>query len=165
MYISCNPQHVISCIYEIPSVVNTPLYSEHLLARARGFYPFSLEGFSTLNPCAPAFWFDLFSFIACRICVNNIGDFSFGGALWVPSLDIQDENPRSGLHWLYLAMRKASLLNDIFGDFGFSPRWKPTIFVTRVNSTNVLDEGLRIGGTGRWMNSKVKSVKQGVYQE
>jgi hypothetical protein len=28
--------------------------------------------------------------------------------------------------------------------------------VTRVNSTNVLDEGHRIGGRGRRMNSKVK---------
>jgi hypothetical protein len=28
--------------------------------------------------------------------------------------------------------------------------------VMRVNSINVLDEGLRIGGRGRWMNSKVK---------
>jgi hypothetical protein len=28
--------------------------------------------------------------------------------------------------------------------------------VTRVNSTNVLDEGLRIGEIGRQMNSKVK---------
>jgi hypothetical protein len=28
--------------------------------------------------------------------------------------------------------------------------------VTRVNSTNVLDEGLRIGGRGRRMNMKVK---------
>jgi hypothetical protein len=37
--------------------------------------------------------------------------------------------------------------------------------VTRVNSTNVLDEGLRIGEIGRRMNSKVKSVKQGVYQK
>jgi hypothetical protein len=27
--------------------------------------------------------------------------------------------------------------------------------LTRVNSTNVLDEGLRIGGIGRRMNSKV----------
>jgi hypothetical protein len=34
--------------------------------------------------------------------------------------------------------------------------------LTRVNSTNVLDEGLRIGEVGRQMNSKVKSVKQGV---
>jgi hypothetical protein len=30
---------------------------------------------------------------------------------------------------------------------------------------NVLDEGLRIGGIGRRMNSKVKSVKQGVYRK
>jgi hypothetical protein len=30
------------------------------------------------------------------------------------------------------------------------------LVVTRVNSTNVLDEGLRIGGIGRRMNSKVK---------
>jgi hypothetical protein len=29
-------------------------------------------------------------------------------------------------------------------------------YVTRVNSTNVQDEGLRIGGIGRRMNSKVK---------
>jgi hypothetical protein len=28
--------------------------------------------------------------------------------------------------------------------------------VMRVNSTNVQDEGLRIGGIGRWMNSKVR---------
>jgi hypothetical protein len=35
--------------------------------------------------------------------------------------------------------------------------------LTRVNSTNVQYEGLRIGGVGCWMNSKVKSVKQGVY--
>jgi hypothetical protein len=31
-----------------------------------------------------------------------------------------------------------------------------------VNSTNVLDEGLRIGETGRRMNSKVKLVEIGV---
>jgi hypothetical protein len=37
--------------------------------------------------------------------------------------------------------------------------------VTRVNSTNVQYEGLRIGGVGCRMNSKVKSVKQGVYQK
>jgi hypothetical protein len=34
--------------------------------------------------------------------------------------------------------------------------------VTRVNSTNVLDEGLRIGEIGRRMNSKVKLVEIGV---
>jgi hypothetical protein len=33
-----------------------------------------------------------------------------------------------------------------------------------VNSTNVLDEGLRIGEIGRRMNSKVNSVKQGGYE-
>jgi hypothetical protein len=37
--------------------------------------------------------------------------------------------------------------------------------VTRVNSTNVLNEGLRIGEIGRQMNSKVNSVKQGVYRK
>jgi hypothetical protein len=37
--------------------------------------------------------------------------------------------------------------------------------LTRVNSTNVLDEGLRIGEIGRRMNSKVKSVKQGAYRK
>jgi hypothetical protein len=37
--------------------------------------------------------------------------------------------------------------------------------MTRVNSTNVLDEGLRIGETWHRMNSKVKSVKQGVYRK
>jgi hypothetical protein len=36
--------------------------------------------------------------------------------------------------------------------------------LTRVNSTNVLDEGLRIGEIGRRMNSKVNSVKQGGYK-
>jgi hypothetical protein len=37
--------------------------------------------------------------------------------------------------------------------------------MTRVNSTNVLDEGLRIGEIGHLMNSKLKSVKQGVYRK
>jgi hypothetical protein len=37
--------------------------------------------------------------------------------------------------------------------------------LTRVNSTNVLDEGLRTGEIGCQMNSKVKSVKQGVYRK
>jgi hypothetical protein len=37
--------------------------------------------------------------------------------------------------------------------------------LTRVNSTNVLDEGLRIGEIGRRMNSKVKLVKQGFYRK
>jgi hypothetical protein len=37
--------------------------------------------------------------------------------------------------------------------------------LTRVNLTNVQYEGLRIGGVGRRMNSKVKSVKRGVYRK
>jgi hypothetical protein len=37
--------------------------------------------------------------------------------------------------------------------------------VTRVNSTNVLDEGLRIGEIGRRMNSKVRLVEIGVYRK
>jgi hypothetical protein len=39
------------------------------------------------------------------------------------------------------------------------------LFLMRVNSTNVLDEGLMIGETGRQMNSKVNLVKQGVYRK
>jgi hypothetical protein len=38
----------------------------------------------------------------------------------------------------------------------------PSPSVTRVNSTNVLDEGLRIREIGRRMNSKVKLVEIGV---
>jgi hypothetical protein len=37
--------------------------------------------------------------------------------------------------------------------------------LTMVNSANVLDEGLRIGGIGRRMNSKVKLVETGVYRK
>jgi hypothetical protein len=37
--------------------------------------------------------------------------------------------------------------------------------VTRVNSANVQYEGLRIGRIGHQMNSKVKSVKQGMCQK
>jgi hypothetical protein len=37
--------------------------------------------------------------------------------------------------------------------------------VTRVNSTNVLDDGLRIGEIGHQMNSKVRLVKIGVYRK
>jgi hypothetical protein len=43
--------------------------------------------------------------------------------------------------------------------------WSLRTTLTRVNSTNVLDEGLRIREIGRPMNSKVKSVKQGGYRK
>jgi hypothetical protein len=51
-----------------------------------------------------------------------------------------------------------------------SRRWNPgsclqgQCWWRGLNSTNVLDEGLRIGETGRRMNSKVNSVKQGGYE-
>jgi hypothetical protein len=48
---------------------------------------------------------------------------------------------------------------------GGRPPQAKSALVTRVNSTNVLDEGLRIGGIGRRMNSKVKLVKQGMYRK
>jgi hypothetical protein len=40
-----------------------------------------------------------------------------------------------------------------------------SVSVTRVNSTNVLNKGLRIGEIGRRMNSKVKLVEIGVYRK
>jgi hypothetical protein len=46
---------------------------------------------------------------------------------------------------------------------GFS-RWVDLWYWWGVNSTNILNEGLRIGDIGRRMNSKVKSVKQGGYE-
>jgi hypothetical protein len=39
------------------------------------------------------------------------------------------------------------------------------LMLTRVNLTNVLDEGLRIGGIGRQMNSKVRLVKISIYRK
>jgi hypothetical protein len=39
------------------------------------------------------------------------------------------------------------------------------LWVTRVNSINVLNEGLRIGEIGHRMNSKVKLVAIGVYRK
>jgi hypothetical protein len=37
--------------------------------------------------------------------------------------------------------------------------------LTRVNLTNVLEEGLRIGEIGHRINSKVRLVEIGVYQK
>jgi hypothetical protein len=47
--------------------------------------------------------------------------------------------------------------------FGFNANFVQ--FPTRVNLANVLNEGLRIGEIGRWMNSKVKLVETGVYRK
>jgi hypothetical protein len=41
----------------------------------------------------------------------------------------------------------------------------PKHYVTRFNSANVLNEGLRIGEIGHRMNSKVKLVEIGVYRK
>jgi hypothetical protein len=57
------------------------------------------------------------------------------------------------------------LIFIIFFTYIFKIQKISVVLLTRVNSTNVLDEGLRIGEIGRQMNSKVKSVKQGVYQK
>jgi hypothetical protein len=46
-----------------------------------------------------------------------------------------------------------------------SSRANSTEAVTRVDSTNLLNEGLRIGKIGRQMNSTVKLVKTGVYRK
>jgi hypothetical protein len=53
-------------------------------------------------------------------------------------------------------------------DFLVEHRYPHTQFIqrmTRVNSTNVLNEGLRIGEIGRQMNSKVKLVEIGMYRK
>ena len=39
-----------------------------------------------------------------QVGVAALRVFIFGGALRVSSLDLQGENPRSDLYWLYLAM-------------------------------------------------------------
>jgi hypothetical protein len=46
---------------------------------------------------------------------------------------------------------------------GFDPHGRRQL--TRVNSINILDEGLRIGGRGRRMNSKVKLVEISMYRK
>jgi hypothetical protein len=43
--------------------------------------------------------------------------------------------------------------------------FQPVSTLTRVNSTNVLDEGLRIGEIGHRMNLKVKLVEIFVYRK
>jgi hypothetical protein len=47
------------------------------------------------------------------------------------------------------------------------PVWQPfsPSLLARVNSTNILDEGLRIEGVGRRMNSKVRLVEISIYQK
>jgi hypothetical protein len=53
-------------------------------------------------------------------------------------------------------------LADWHGCLDFLFHLPVALVVTRVNSTNVLNEGLRIGEIGHRMNSKVKLVEIGV---
>jgi hypothetical protein len=53
-----------------------------------------------------------------KVMVVAIGDYIFVGALQVSSIDLQDEIPRSGLHWLYLVV---DLLKTLFCEIVFSP--------------------------------------------
>jgi hypothetical protein len=63
-----------------------------------------------------------------KVMVVAIGDYIFVGALQVDcifvaalqvsSIDLQDEIPRSGLHWLYLVV---NLLKTLFCEIVFSP--------------------------------------------
>jgi hypothetical protein len=56
---------------------------------------------------------------------SSDGGLPFGGAPWVPSLDVQGENPRFGLYWLYLTM---SLLEALFLELRIFPGWKLNIY-------------------------------------
>jgi hypothetical protein len=51
------------------------------------------------------------------------------------------------------------------GEWGVRGVGFVAVLLMRVNSTNVLDEGLRIREIGRRMNSKVKLVEIGVYRK
>jgi hypothetical protein len=66
----------------------------------------------------------------------------------------------------YLGNNMGELNFFAYLDF-FAKNFKIAVILqlTRVNSTNVLDEGLRIGEIGRRMNSKVKLVEIGVYRK
>jgi hypothetical protein len=73
------------------------------------------------------------------------------------------EQQQVSLKWI-----TQGLLNSGRRRSKLSPSSNPAITiqkVTRANSTNVLDEGLRIREIGHRMNLKIKSVKQGVYRK
>jgi hypothetical protein len=64
---------------------------------------------------------------------------------------------------LSMEMRDSTICE--MSDYTICDMSESTICVMRVNSTNVLNEGLRIGEIGRRMNSKVRLVKIGVYRK
>jgi hypothetical protein len=47
----CKLQEIIISFCKSPAICNHPKIVRLLLAGARGFFPFALEGFSTLNLC------------------------------------------------------------------------------------------------------------------
>jgi hypothetical protein len=55
-----------------------------------------------------------------------------------------------------ITKNKHVLVADVLSHAPLDIRFNWTLVVMRVNSINVLDEGLRIGGRGRRMNSKVE---------
>jgi hypothetical protein len=71
----------------------------------------------------------------------------------------------SSWRWLKYPSHSSPIIS--FFPFVYHTSATPPYFfsVTRVNSTNVLNEGLRIGEIGRQMNSKVKLVEIGVYRK
>jgi hypothetical protein len=61
-------------------------------------------------------------------------------------------------------LQRIGFMADMFESSKLMPP-RLIVRVTRVNSTNVLNEGLRIGEIGHRMNSKVKLVEIGVYRK
>jgi hypothetical protein len=69
--------------------------------------------------------FDVVKIVCWMICVlqqawqawaATQGGFVLGWVVWAPSLDFQSKNPRSDLHWLYLAVTDfISLMEALFG--------------------------------------------------
>ena len=73
--------------------------------------------FRTCDACEPSFW----CFAATTLQVGAALEDFISDALRVTSLDIQGENSRPNLHWLYLIMEKVTLLKELCGELEFSP--------------------------------------------
>jgi hypothetical protein len=87
---------------------------------------------------------------------------------WMPRSDgmkVEGRRGNSCMKWVSELINQLTRTWDELAVCGcYLPRDVEAILM-RVNSTNVLDEGLRIGGRGSWMNLKVESVKQGIYRK
>jgi hypothetical protein len=83
---------------------------------------------------------------------NLVGLSTLGDTIWGPKPILHNMPGKETA-----LGRCPSLRNHLLKGAGLRPKELRAIgWVMRVNSTNVLDEGLRIGGIGRRMNSKVK---------